>query len=487
MSGSLGFTKFGQRFAKMEQTNSYFLITILLISIFVNPVKGQEVLAKIPFKNSTGENLRSYNFGDSLLLSIMESSVSRKTYNYWVTKKGVISKADITTVNRSDKFVTDIIKYGNDYFTYNFSNKRVNPILLIQKNNDLDNIYQLQLSGKLLASFGNSTLFILTYEKENKLLRVIEVEKDNIKNESIIDFPFDLTEYNPNDIRYIAFDSHILLPDAAARLKITMDGNNLILLADEPYQSWHDANVLAKTLICEIDLQSNTLNTRFILEASHNDFRSFLHDGLLYRLITNSKKFELKVFDTTGKRVSGFVILRDPDTKKQKVFFRARIDNQLSIISGKETQLANVETLYHTMLVANQSRPLIIVEKTSDKKVVLTCGNYYNRKGASAGIGIPDPIRLPVAIFGTTVKQFTEGPGVSRYFYMSQDKVGNYQIDNELKTPRGIIDSYEVSKEKDSLKFSFKGYTSFGLDFLGLYQYRKSDSIEIINYGNLYK
>jgi hypothetical protein len=231
------------------------------------------------------------------------------------------------------------------------------------------------------------------------------------------------------------------------------------------------------TSILKLDLNTGHVDVRTVLESSRDDFRSFYFEGMLYRTISTSLKFDLQVIDGTGNIVNRFMMPRSEAAKKQPVFFR----------EGRENKVSTDETLYRMMSTSNSTKPGLHVERSKEGKLIITWNTYFDSNGGGAMYG-PSPAAALLNFFiSTAVRQMREGPGVSRYFYLVDDGVGGfkYTIDDP-SIARRQIDMFEMTNLTKEKECKYKGYTKLGSDILGVYYNAGEGFIELTNYGKVY-
>jgi len=255
------------------------------------PLGAQDSLALIPFKYSNFK-IQTYALGDSLLLSIIENSVNPNTREFWIDGSGKISTSLIKASNKLHDFAVQLSKFNNDYYTYYLSQQSQN-FLDVVVNDNFENATRLQIPGTILKAITRENLFILSFDKKKKTLNVVEVEKDAIKKMSTFYISFDLSKYKDSHLQYIPQQSYLTLSESASKMKVYLDKDILIISVDEPAEHWSAAieGVISKTLIYTLNLSTSEIRVISVFESSQNDFRSFLFDGILYRIINQRDKF----------------------------------------------------------------------------------------------------------------------------------------------------------------------------------------------------
>lgn len=462
----------------MNKLLFYFLLSLVTNYFFSFSAHCQDVFAKIPFPKAIDE-VQSFSWGDSILLSIMEQNPKKTVHNYWIDKNGNISKSNVNTTRGSVGFVNEIIKKGPDYYSYFLSGENQKTEVSIAKNGNWKNPTKFEVKGRSLAGFNRDQSFILvTYDKGTKSLRVLEIDLNKIKQENQYLLPFDLSQFKSNQIQFVPDNDLVMLSESTSKLKIHYSNKKLTLVADEPYEQWFtEAGIMAKTSIFTLDINTGESEMRVVLEPSRNDFRSFYFEGLLYRTISTETKYDLKVIDATGNEVTHFMMPRVDAAKKQSVFLR----------EGRANSISLDETLFQMMKITNSCQPLLHVERNKNKNLVVTWGTYYDSKGGGAAHGSTPALAIANLLIVTTAKQLREGPGISRYFYLIEDGLGGLKFSiDDPSIARRQIDKYEISNLSKESKYKYKAYTQFNSNTLGVYYNSVEDNIEIINFGELF-
>jgi hypothetical protein len=460
----------------MNKLFYYFLL--LLVTNCSFSVYGQDVFAKIPFTRVIDE-IQSFSWGDSILLSVMDENINKTVHSYWLDKKGNISKSNVNTTQGSMGFVNEIIKKGSDYYAYSLGGQSQKTEVSIAKNGNWKNSTKIEVKGRSLTGFKRDQYFILvTYDKGDKTLRILEIDSNEIKQQNQDLLPFDLSQFKSNQIQFVPDNNLVMLSESTSKLKIHYTNKKLTLVADEPFEHWFtEAGIMAKTSIFTLDVNTGESEMRIILEPSQNDFRSFYFEGLLYRTISSETKYDLKVIDALGNVVTHFMMPRVEAAKKQAVFFR----------EGRANSISMDETLFHMMKLTNSCKPLLHVERNKNNNLVVTWGTYFDSKGGGSAHGATPALAIANLIIVTTAKQLREGPGISRYFYLIEDGLGGLKFSiDDPSIARRHIDMFEISQLSKQSKYKYKACTQFNSNTLGVYYNSVEDIIEIINYGDLF-
>jgi hypothetical protein len=462
----------------MIKFNAFIISLQFLLALSLGSVYAQKTLCKIPF-NKRIDEIQTYSWGDSLLLSVKQDNMMRSVHTYWIDKVGNFTKSNIVTTDSLDDFVTGIIRVGADYYTYSLGGSGQKTTVYVRKNGVEGSRKKVELEGRAFTAFEKGKAFIVaTYSKKENFLRVFQIENYEIASKKEFLLPIDLSQYKANQIQFVQSNSLFMLSESTAKLKLHVDDQKLTIVADNPFEQWFvQTGVTPMTSILTLDLNTGHVDVRTVLESSRDDFRSFYFEGILYRTISTSLKFDLQVIDGTGNIVNRFMMPRSEAAKKQQVFFR----------EGRENEVSIDETLYRMMSTSNSTKPGLHVERNSEGKVIITWATYFDSNGGGVMSGPTPAAALLTFFISTAVRQMREGPGVSRYFYLVEDGVGGfkYTID-EPTIARRQIDMFEMTNLTKEKECKYKGYTKLGTDVMGVYFNAGEGVVELVNYGELY-
>lgn len=462
----------------MKRLNTCVILLIFLFTTSIGFLYAQTSLCKIPFNKRIGQ-IQTYTWGDSLLLSMQLYNMTSSIHTYWIDKAGNFTKSRIVTTDALDEFVTSIIRQGKDYYSYSLSSSGQNTIIYVRKNGVESSKKGLELEGRAFTAFEKGKAFMVaTYSKKEKYLRLFRIENFEVAEKKEFLLPIDLSQYKANQVQFVAKNNLFMLSESTAKLKLHVDDQKLTIVADAPFEHWYEqAGEAPKTSILTLDLNTGEVNVRTVFESSRDDFRSFYFEGMLYRSVSTNTKFDLQVIDATGNIVTRLMMPKSEAAKSQRVFYR----------EGRENEISTDESLFGMMRTANSTKPGLHVERNKEGKLIITWVTYFDSNGGGTVTGPTPALALLNFFVSTAVRQMLEGPGVSRYFYLVEDGVGNFKFTTDEPTiPRRQIDLYEMMNLTKEKNCKYKGYTKFGDDVLAVYFNAGEGAVELVNYGKLY-
>lgn len=315
----------------------------------------------------------------------------------------------------------------------------------------------------MIGITGNeSSVFIYSFEKKTYRLKVTEKLNDKIVNERLYGLSFDLSKFKTSDIAFVPEGSIIGAAQASARVKVFAGPEHVKIIVDDPYDEYAlSVQNNYKTILIDIDTKTGAVLNKMIPEMSKGNFRSFPLSKHLFRTVVWGDDFTLQMFDLEKRQfVNSKKIVNDRKYKDQKVFFR----------EGSQNSISQAESLSHMIKVSRLCVPFVLAEKDpqSDSGVVVTWGTYYNGRGVQAPI-LPGAMGLMIMAVGTTIKQMSEGPGVSRYSYVRGSVKDEFQIINgePVDIVRSRIDLFEMANLRKD--FTRKGYYQASESIIGMY------------------
>ncbi|MCW5910338.1 MAG: hypothetical protein KIT62_04650 [Cyclobacteriaceae bacterium] len=443
-------------------------LTILLLLIKVSAL-SQNLVTEIPISNSIN-SLAHYTFGDSILISFKENANGSKYKTYWVSSDGKITSTDIKPIKEAE-FASFAIKKGSRIYFY-FLDSGVPGVPSSVTVKTTSDESKLKINGKIIGSFLDKELHILTYDNKSSMLFLYLIDKNEIVKESSFAIPKDQIKVNPDKAAFIPDLSVLPISRLTSDIKIYNKGDSIVILFDRTatisYQN--ESKSIARTTICIIEKSHNKNEILSLEESKDGDFSSFLFEGKIYRIFSRSSSFGLKVSDLKGNSVSQLTIPRTDDLKEQSVYL-------------KQKEKAILKDNLYKMIRADAT-PGLYVERDKQNRIILTWGSYFNDKGAIAPMRAT-PAGIVTAVVGTAMIQAMDGPGINRYFYLEGNSENNFKFcESEMGIMRSEIDSFEISQEQKGIKYSIKYYIQGPSGYFGIYKAKENDALQLISFPN---
>lgn len=465
------------RYQRQTQTNRQSLkffgcarafpaLSLALLVFFTS--YGQHNITKFRLPDhKEADAIQVINFGDELFVGYKIQYPKPKTkpyYFYWISE-GAVHEVDFPELN--GKLISSITRDSlHNFFHYVEEENKLISLGTIKENRltgKREACAPTTVEGRLIGITGNeNTVFIYSFEKKTYQLKVTEKLNDRIVNERLYGLSFDLSKFKPSDIAFVPKGSVIGAAQASARVKVFVGPEDVKIIMDDPY----DETALPvqnnyKTVLIDIDTKTGAVLNKIIPEMSKGNFRSFPLSKYLFRAVAFGNDFTLQMFDMEKRQfVNSKKIVNDKKYKGQKVFFR----------EGSKNRISQTESLSNMIQVSWQCVPFVLAENDpqSDSGVVVTWGTYYNGRGVQAPV-MPGGLGLMIMVIGTTIKQMSEGPGVSRYLYVRGSAKDEFQIVNAeaVDIVRNRIDLFEMANLKDD--FTRNGYYQASESILGAY------------------
>jgi hypothetical protein len=327
----------------------------------------------------------------------------------------------------------------------------------------------------LAAFVEDIDVFVISFEKKERSLKLTQLRHGELVKESTLTFAYDLSKLRSNEIQYMPDNAFLSIAECTARVKLYKQGDIISIVIDDPVVSTDKNNTtLAKTLVYQWETISGEIKNFLIGELSRDDFRSFLYNGNLYRTTNSYNRFELKVQDLQGQMISSYVILKNDSLKKRKMVFR----------EGKARRVSSTESILGMMRSSEMCLPSVMIEKDSKGEAVLTWGTYFDDNGMSAPVGVNPVAALSAMVVGTIIRQSMEGPGISRYFYLSNLLGNRFAFpEREPDLLRVKIDTYEIEQQKKDIRFKYKAYVEWESGVAGIYQDAQNKKLILVKFN----
>ena len=121
------------------------------------------------------------------------------------------------------------------------------------------------LPGKFIGSdIRNNALFIYLFEKKSLGLKVLKIEDLQIKDESEYKLPLDISKFKSTDISLIPGGTHIGTAQAGAKVKIVLQGENIAISVDEPFNEYGNLPKPVRTFVVLIDSKTKLTEVKSI-------------------------------------------------------------------------------------------------------------------------------------------------------------------------------------------------------------------------------
>lgn len=464
----------------------------ILLSLLVVLVPGlaiaQHPVWELPLK-MVPQHIQTCEVGDSIFLLLKEAGVSNNPGNvdpvkfsdkvkaFWIDQQGTSYPVMFPDLNGND--LIGITREPDGFRFYYFSKRQTIQFLKYTPGGNHGFVVgkPVSLQGRILAAFiEGRDLNVLAYEKKERVLKYIKISGDQIIKESALKVIYDLSPsvLKAHDIAYIPKDAFVPFSAGVAKVKIYRQGDIIMIIVDEtgPLERRPGSSV---TSVYQWDTTSGKVKNYFVMEPERYNFCSFFFDGNLYRTINHPDRFQLQVYDSMGKKISTTAIFKNDSLKERNLIFR----------EGRAHRVSLDGTVYSMMKVSDLMKAALVVEKTDQDNIAVTWGAYHDDNGVMSpvGVGVSPLLGMATMIAGTIVKQSMDGPGISRYFYLSGRPKDGFRLPgNESGITRAKIDSYEISQGEREIRFKYKAYLKLGADKAGLYYDQTSKKLLLVRF-----
>jgi hypothetical protein len=458
------------------------VLSASLIFLGISTSFSQEKIIKIQVpEKKTPEEIQIINFEDELFVTYKIDYLNPKTKPYFfysIDKEGIHHETDFAELN--GKIISSITSDSlQNYFHYIEDDNKSISLGAIKRDRltgKKTSCAPTTIDGRLLGITANEErLFIYSFEKKTYQLRVTEKINDKLVTEKLYPLSFDFSKFKRNDIAFIPEGSVIGAEQASVPVKIFVGSNYVRIVFDDPFNEFAPVpQNNYRTILIDINTKTGDILNRSIVETSKGNFRSFPLSNYLTRAVVWGNDFTLQVFDIKkGKLVNSKKIVNEKTNKDQMVFFR----------EGNKNIISRNENLFHMIKVAPLCVPFVLAEKDplTDNGLLVTWGTYYNSRGAM-GPGMGGPAGLLVMAVGTTIKQMSEGPGVSRYFYLRGSAEDEFQIisDGQVDIVRNKIDSFEMTHLSGDVRRM--GYYQASASIIAVYHNKPTSEMWLIEF-----
>ncbi len=464
-------------------TNHSFkaILTLSIVFLVISLSYGQKNIIKIPLpEKKDPDAIQVINFADELFVGYKIEYPNSKTkpyYFYWADKFA-FREVDFPELN--GKVISAITRDSlHTYFHYVEEDNKLISLGAIKENRltgKKESCAPTTVDGSLLGITGNEDrIFIYSFEKKTYRLRVTEKVNDKVVNEKFYGLSFDFSKVKSSDIAFIPEGSVIGVAQASARIKIFISSDHARIVFDDPFNEYApEPQNNYKTILIDINMQTGVVSNKMITETTKGNFRSFPLSKYLIRTVAWGNDFTLQVFDMEkGAFINSKKIVNEKKYKEQMVFLREGLKNTIS----------RTENLWNMIKVSGLCVPFVLAEKDpqTDNGLLITWGTYYNDRGMLGPLG-GGVMGLVIMAVGTTIKQMSEGPGVSRYFYLRGSPVDEFQIvsDDQVDIARSRIDSFEMNHLGED--FKRMGYYQASKSVIGAYHDKTNSTLWLVKF-----
>lgn len=453
---------------------TYFLI------IAANSLYGQTVLAEFNIPKGIRhepKQIQCIAVGDSLLISY-QIPLATKGYEefnvHLACTDGKNKRMNITAIH--DKILCGAVDAGEGKLLYFLELAKKDVVVKGVKldfHGDTLLTEHLSLSGKFIGSdIRNNVLFIYLFEKKSLGLKIFQIEGLQIKDESEYKLPIDISKFKSTDVSLISEGTHIGTAQAGAKIKIVLQGENIAISVDEPFNEYDKLPKPIRTVVISINSETKKMETKIFPEESKYVFRSIISNDLLFRTVNTHNEVKLQIYELRrGSRVHRKIIPNDAAAEKIDVVFK---EGRVNHFSG-ETKLSNM------IFDSGMCLPLVTVNKTDDNDFIIVWGTYYENNTLLAGL--PNPfLSMMISVLGTAILELKEGPGDTRHFYLKGNVNSGFDIITETSgsDARLKIDRYEMELNKNQVLYRRKGYHQLDNGLLAFYYLPKLDKLQML-------
>jgi hypothetical protein len=332
----------------------------------------------------------------------------------------------------------------------------------------------LELRGSLIGTdVRDNFLFIYAFEKKTFKLKVTKVSAFSVIEEKEFPISVDFSRFKHSEISFLPENVPIGSGQASAKVKVLLQGENIAIVVDEPFDEYLETHKFFKTTVIRINTMNGEVRNRLFLEPSEWKFRSAISNDYLFRVVA-AEGFVFQIFDLkNGNPIFSKVFPADNSTKEITSYFR----------EGRANRIAQ-EKVYNLASAMGVAIPYVVTydDKIQGKLIVL-CGTYYDAKNSL--IVLPfSAVDIMVSVIGTAILQMRDGPGISRYFYMEQQQPGAFAPMEPQSVPllKQKIDAYEMSLIEKLYKYKVKGYYEFRGGLLAIYFMPELDKLRLVEF-----
>lgn len=426
----------------------------IFILVFLSPLfsRGQQIL----YTHHTTGTLKDFSavrLGDSLLFSFKDipNDSRRARHAVWL--------AD-STVRPVDPLEADVFaaaRFGHADYLYFIEEKSRSRRLKAWIYNDstkarTEAADTLFLHGKIIGSYVDKNLFVVAFREMGSEISLVEINRMRVVSEKRFRLPQPIApEIAVGPVDFYTDVSEINTFQGRSQVKV-FKYDKLYVIYD----------LGSRTYVMTLDPQTGATDLKpFLASSEAADFRSFLIDGKLFRILHSKKKFQLDIFDlATSAQLAKSELTAQPDFN---AYFRY----------GRKNVIHHKHKFSNMLKAANVSTPQLAVVKR-DGQYIVHWGDYYDENGmGGAGAGIIG------MIVTTAILQMMEGPGLNHYFYYAWNEQQNsfQRLDPPLALVRDAIDCYEMDHV---VRFEDKRYVAYRDGVAAIYYDSSARTVSVV-------
>jgi hypothetical protein len=322
---------------------------------------------------------------------------------------------------------------------------------------------KLTLDGKLLDMFTEGRHVAIFYFDKGTIHEMI-IDGLNTSTKRSYVLPASMPEVVDREVTLCREGDFVGVVEAKSILKIFVKDEWITAVRD------YDGARSAYTTIARYERSTGKLVVSRTI-PTEGKFSSTILDTLVYRTVNSKNVFKLEAFGvTSAKKVHEHKIEAMPAHDKQMVYLR----------EGRANRIGKIESLKHMMKGANLCDPFVIAQYEGDSTLI-TWGTYYDDNGAMGPAGLGPVAGMIVMAVGTTIKQVTPGPGLSRYFYLTGNVKGGFKLSENPQGLRARIDSFEMAQQKEGSAKKL-GYYKFDGYIVSAYYLPKKNKLKLVKF-----
>jgi hypothetical protein len=381
-------------------------------------------------------------------------------YTVSISPDGKINSFEIPQLH--EKYIAAITNHDDKNYFYYFNEEKKNIILRVVERDFANNktvlSQDIPVEDNLLGYYtSEDDLFIASFEKKNKyVLKISQIHRLSAAETKSYNLSVDLSTLKISDIAFIEQPNLVGAEQAQSKVKILCFKDEIIVMVDDPFDQH-------KTTITRINTQTGLTNTMVFTEARTFNFRSFIFDNYLFRTLHSSNSIELQIFSlTTGELLNTTNISLYKSLKEKHVYFK----------EGRSMTISDTETLFHMIKGTLFSNPFLTVENEPvTGQFIITWGTYYDNNGIGPSVGLTPLLAFVSFVAITAAKQLSDGPGISRYFYMKGNPVEGFNFieGTKLVNTRERVDQFEIMRQNSGVRYESKQYIKNNDATFGIY------------------
>lgn len=461
------------------------ILSVCVFLFLTKTLTAQRVVAEIDIPKGMGNDphdLQVLALQDSLLFAYENVSIKKgyKPFNSLL----ILPTDEIKTLSYDlleDKILCGVVNNSGEKLFYFLEEERKSIVVKgarINFKTDAVTLVpeSLELRGSLIGTdVRDNFLFIYAFEKKTFKLKVTKVSGFSVIDEKEFPLSVDFSRFKSSEISFVPTNVPVGSEQASTKVKILLEGENIAIIVDEPFDEYLETRQLLRTTVIRINTITAEIKNRLFVEPTERKFRSTISKNYLFRAVAGNSDYALQVFNlNNGNPILSKVFRKDNSTKEIVSYLR----------EGRANRIRQ-EKLYNLVSTAPLTTPYVVTynDQITGKLIVL-CGTYYDTKNVL--ISQPfDVVGIMVSVIGTTIRQLRDGPGVSRYFYLEEEQGGGFGVIDLLSVPllKQKIDAYEMSLIEKLYKYKVKGYHEFRGGLLAVYFMPDLDKMRLVEFS----